>query len=73
MIWAGVVTVLLAAWIVESLIWPYATCRRCNGRGKFASPVTRSWRSCRRCGGSGRRIRVGRALLQMVGVRPSRS
>lgn len=46
--------------------WPYASCRKCDGAGKFRSPTRKHWRPCRRCSGSGRRIRTGRVLAEWL-------
>lgn len=43
-------------------VWPFADCRKCEGKGRFRSPSGKAWRRCRRCKGSGERVRVGRRL-----------
>lgn len=48
----------VAAWI-----WPFTACRKCHGDGKLRSPSGRNWRRCKRCGGTGRRLRLGRVVL----------
>ncbi len=45
--------------------WPFATCRRCSGTGKFRSPSGRAWRPCGRCQGTGRRVRLGRRVYEL--------
>ena len=59
----------VAAGLVAGLVYaghcwflPFASCRKCEGDGKFRSKSGRSWRRCRRCKGSGERVRVGRRL-----------
>ncbi|MFF3867324.1 hypothetical protein [Micromonospora sp. NPDC001898] len=42
--------------------WPFARCRRCDGRGKFTRADSKVWRTCRRCKGSGSRLRAGRKV-----------
>lgn len=58
----GVAAGLLWAlgYVIACAVWPYAACRKCDGRGRFRSPSGRAWRRCRRCKGSGERIRLGR-------------
>lgn len=51
--WIGYRLVLIA-------LFPYAPCRSCHGRGRFAHH--QHWRPCRRCRGSGRTVRLGRRL-----------
>ena len=60
LILAAIVTVgyLFGCWL-----WPFATCRRCQGTGKRRSPFGRSFALCRRCDGDGRRLRIGRRFL----------
>lgn len=48
---------------VACLIWPYASCGRCEGGGKLRSPSGRTWRACPRCAGTGRRLRIGRHMI----------
>ncbi|MGI5153467.1 hypothetical protein ACQEVC_45310 [Plantactinospora sp. CA-294935] len=56
----GVVYVAECAW------WPYAHCRRCEGRGRFRRDDGKVWRRCRRCKGSGERIRFGRRVWNQI-------
>lgn len=59
---AGVILLTVIAYSASCLWWPYAHCRRCDGRGKHSRKDGKVWRTCRRCKGSGRRLRVGRRL-----------
>lgn len=56
------VPVIVAWYVINCLIWPFANCLRCRGAGRFRSPSGRAWRPCRRCGGTGSRVRIGRRL-----------
>lgn len=62
LILAGAGLLWLACYIVACAIWPYAKCRKCEGKGRHPSPSGKFWRDCRRCKGSGRRIRSGRRM-----------
>ncbi|MFG1997696.1 hypothetical protein ACGFNU_00955 [Spirillospora sp. NPDC048911] len=54
---------ILAAtgYMIHCLIWPYRSCRYCEG-GKHRSPSGRAWRYCHRCNGKGAQLRIGRRL-----------
>lgn len=54
--------VLAGGYLAACAIWPFTSCARCDGRGKFRSPSGRAWRGCRRCKGSGARLRYGRRV-----------
>lgn len=54
--------VLAGGYLAACAIWPFTSCARCDGRGKFRSPSGRAWRRCGRCRGSGSRLRYGRRL-----------
>ncbi|MGD9525631.1 MAG: hypothetical protein AB7V44_02460 [Pseudonocardia sp.] len=56
----------LAGYVIVCAVWPFGPCRRCSGTGKRRSPTGRYWRPCGRCGGSGRRVRLGRALYELI-------
>jgi hypothetical protein len=56
----------LAGYALACAVWPYAACGKCDGAGRFRSPSKKYWRPCRRCEGSGRRIRVGRLLVEWL-------
>lgn len=59
---AGIGVVWTVGYLVACRIWPYTSCRRCKGHGRFRSPSGRAWRHCRRCKGSGSRVRTGRRI-----------
>lgn len=42
--------------------WPWTSCRRCDGKGKFRSPSGKNWRKCPRCKGSAAKVRLGRRV-----------
>lgn len=48
--------------------WPYTSCRRCGGGGRFRSPTGKAWRHCGKCKGSGSRVRLGRRMWTKLGV-----
>jgi hypothetical protein len=47
------------------LCWirPFRHCRKCDGRGRLATPLGRLTRQCRRCRGTGLRLRIGRHVI----------
>jgi len=55
--------VAVAGYLAVCQIWPYASCRKCKGDGKWRSASGRAWRTCRRCKGTGERRRAGTVLL----------
>lgn len=66
----GAAILWAAGYAVACRIWPFASCRRCGGAGKFQSPSGRYWRHCGRCKGSGSRVRTGRRVWDgLVSVR----
>ncbi|MFI7587893.1 hypothetical protein ACIB24_12545 [Spongisporangium articulatum] len=54
---------LVAGYWFACRFWPYAACWRCNGTGKLPSPSGKRFRTCPRCKGTGRRLRLGRHVL----------
>lgn len=52
---------LLACWA-----WPFGYCRRCNGTGRLRSPFGRSFRLCPLCDATGRRLRIGRHVINHI-------
>lgn len=50
------------AYVIHCVIWPFGSCRNCDGTGRFRSPSGRSWRYCNHCGGNGARLRTGRRI-----------
>lgn len=71
--WAVVAAIVWAlGYAAACAMWPYAACRKCEGRGTFRSPSGKAWRRCRRCKGSGARVRTGRRIwVWLVGVKRS--
>lgn len=55
LLWAG-------GYFIACAMWPWTSCRKCRGSGRFRSPSGRAWRHCRRCKGSGSRVRTGRRV-----------
>lgn len=56
-------TAWLAVYAFAAWVWPFTACRKCHGGGKLRSPSGRNWRRCKRCGGTGRRLRLGRKIV----------
>jgi DnaJ-class molecular chaperone len=56
---AGIVAAI--GYAIACRLWPYASCRRCNG-GRKDSPSKRYWRLCKKCKGTGTRLRTGRRI-----------
>lgn len=50
--------VVLGVYVGFCRVFPFASCRRCSGSGKYRSPSGKAYRWCGRCKGSGRRVRV---------------
>jgi len=67
LIWLSLAAV--AIYLIDSAIWPYTRCGRCDGTGKLGAPGGDAWRSCRRCGGKGTRVRAGRGIVQRLWTR----
>lgn len=42
--------------------WPWTSCRRCEGKGRFRSPSGKNWRKCPRCKGASSKVRLGRRI-----------
>lgn len=63
---ALIVTIVAAVYLLTCLIWPFGKCRRCNGAGKFKSPLGKAYRHCGRCRGSGLRLRLGRHVINRL-------
>ncbi|WP_433215658.1 hypothetical protein ACQP00_06270 [Dactylosporangium sp. CS-047395] len=58
---AGYATYYLGA----CAIFPFGSCRRCDGTGKLRNPFSRRmFRLCPRCDGTGRRVRIGRRVYE---------
>lgn len=53
-----IAALVIAAWVVHSLLWPDKPHRRCEGRGRHTAPgESASSRPCSGCRGTGRRRR----------------
>jgi hypothetical protein len=62
---AGLVGLAVYLWACQ--LWPYARCPRCRkSPGRRLSWWGRSWGDCRWCGGRGKRVRVGRRILDSL-------
>ncbi|WP_019630212.1 hypothetical protein [Actinomadura atramentaria] len=61
-VWFLLITVTAVGYIVHCVIWPYRSCRKCDGAGRFRSPSGRAWRYCNHCAGRGAQLRTGRRL-----------
>ena len=59
-------TVITAGYLGTCWIWPFGACRRCKGRGRSRSRIVRVFRLCPRCDGTGRRLRLGRHVLNYL-------
>jgi DnaJ-class molecular chaperone len=57
-------------YLISCRVWPFTSCRKCDGAGRFRSPNGRAWRYCRRCNGNGSRLRTGRRVMNyLAGIR----
>lgn len=59
----GIVLVVVLVYAGSCIVWPFARCWCCSGRG-FHSPKNnrRISRGCRWCDRTGKRLRIGRRL-----------
>ncbi|MGH3985690.1 MAG: hypothetical protein ACRDTZ_00025 [Pseudonocardiaceae bacterium] len=46
--------------------WPWTSCRRCEGAGRFRSPSGKNWRRCPKCKGKSSKVRLGRRIFDAV-------
>lgn len=51
--------VVLAAYCVSLLKWPFRPCRKCLGKGTNRGSSRKRWGPCSRCGGSKQVRRIG--------------
>ncbi|MFI6331913.1 hypothetical protein ACIBBG_26845 [Micromonospora chersina] len=59
----GIILAVLAAYGLSCIVWPFADCRLCSGRGHFRSKSKRKLsRPCWWCHRTGKRLRIGRRL-----------
>ncbi len=65
---AGIAGVLvgLALYALTCLSMPFVMCRKCAGAGKVQSRSGRVSRPCKRCKESGRRLRLGRKVINYL-------
>lgn len=58
----------IALWLGHSAFFPWTGCNACPG-GKKRNDGGKGavWRDCRWCGGSGKRRRVGKRLIEVLG------
>jgi hypothetical protein len=70
MVFWAVLAVLVwgAGYWVASMLWPFTACRKCKGSGKRRSPSGKNHGRCRRCKGKGERLRLGRRVINKIGV-----
>ena len=58
-----------AVYLLSCRVWPFTSCRKCDGAGRFRSPGGKAWRYCRRCDGNGSRLRTGRRAMNYLAAR----
>lgn len=67
--WAALALVVAApAYAVACVLWPFTACSRCGGSGRRRSPSGKNYGRCRKCKGKGERIRLGRRVMNRLGV-----
>jgi hypothetical protein len=67
--WAALAAVVvLPAYGVVCSLWPFTACRKCGGSGRRRSPTGKNYGRCRRCKGGGERLRMGRKVMNRLGV-----
>ena len=54
-----VVALVTIRYLGSCAIWPFTTCRRCDGHGRIGGPLG-GIRLCPRCDATGLRLRLGR-------------
>ncbi|WP_246835432.1 hypothetical protein, partial [Micromonospora sp. MH33] len=55
-----------AFYLIKCYAVPFGPCRRCKGKGERRGLILRLKRECSRCGGTGKRVRVGRRVIERV-------
>lgn len=60
---AALLTAVTVRYLAVCWVKPFRACRKCDGRGRLATPFGRLTRSCRRCRGTGLHLRWGRHLI----------
>lgn len=68
---------LAIAWVISAWFWPFAPCRRCQGRKSNKGSTRRRYGPCGKCGGTGSRQVIGsqqvhRAVLATIRYRKNR-
>jgi hypothetical protein len=58
--------IVTVGYIMACAVWPFASCRKCDGAGRHRSPSGRAWRYCHRCHGTGARLRTGRRVYNYL-------
>ena len=48
-----------AVWIIRCYFWPFAPCRRCQGKRTNPGSSRKRWGPCKSCGGTGHRQVLG--------------
>lgn len=55
-----------AYYLIKCYAVPFGPCRRCKGKGERRGRILRLTRECHRCAGTGKRVRVGRRVIERV-------
>jgi hypothetical protein len=67
--WALLAVVIVTPlYYVACMLWPFTHCRRCRGSGRRRSPFGKNYGRCRRCKGRGERLRLGRKVINKIGI-----
>lgn len=67
--WAFLAIVVASPiYAVVCKLWPSQECPRCGGSGKRRSPTRKNFGRCRKCKGHGERLRLGRRVMNRLGV-----
>ncbi|MFF0152630.1 hypothetical protein [Micromonospora sp. NPDC005203] len=55
-----------AFYLIKCYAVPFGPCRRCKGAGERRGRIIRLKRECPRCAGTGKRVRVGRRVIERI-------
>jgi hypothetical protein len=67
--WAvAALVVATPVYAVACALWPFTACDRCDGSGRRRSPSGRNYGRCRKCKGRGEQLRLGRRVMNRLGV-----
>ena len=66
-----VLAALALTWVVRARFWPYAQCRRCEGRKVNAGSNGKRYGLCGKCHGAGSRVVLGARTVRRVLRAPS--